>query len=279
MAPESEKLPVTVAIPVKNEGANLGRCLERLGRFADVVVIDSRSSDDTIAVAHAHGARTVDFAWDGKYPKKRNWFLINTPPEQPWVLFLDADEFIDDAFCDALTATLKETDKDAFWLNYNNFFLNKPLKHGVPQRKLALFRVGKALYEKIDEDGWSQLDMEIHEHPIVEGEIGEIAAPIEHQDYRGLGKFIEKHRDYALWEAKRHAKLQDDAEAWKHLTSRQQFKYRHIASWWYPWFYFLFTYVVKLGVLDGGQGFHYAAYKAWYFQTIRLLIEEQCVEV
>ena len=42
-----------------------------------------------------------------------------------------------------------------------------------------------------------------------------------------------------------------------------------------PWFYFAFTYFVKLGLHDGGQGFHCAAYKAWFFQTIRLLITEQ----
>lgn len=68
---------------------------------------------------------------------------MNPPRERPWVLFLDADKFVDDVFCDALAVVLKDTD-DASWLNYNNFFLNKPLRHGVPQRKLA-FRLGKTL--------------------------------------------------------------------------------------------------------------------------------------
>ena len=268
-------LPVTVAIPVKNEEANLARCLERLGRFAEVVVIDSGSTDRTSEIAMAHGAHVVDFRWNGQYPKKRNWFLLNDPPQQPWVLFLDADEFVDDAFCDALFEALAKDSCDAFWLNYTNYFLGKPLKYGLAQRKLALFRVGKALYEKIDEDGWSKLDMEIHEHPIVEGPTGEIAAPIDHRDYKGLGKFIEKHRDYALWEARRFAKLNGKPKTWENFTPRQRFKYRHLAKWWYPWFYFTFTYVLKRGVLDGSAGFHYAAYKAWYFQTIRLLIQEQ----
>jgi len=116
--------------------------------------------------------------------------------------------------------------------------------------------------------------MEIHEHPIVEGEIGEIAAPIDHLDYKGLGKFIEKHRDYAAWEAQRFIRLKSDHKAQVHFTSRQSFKYRHLASWWYPWFYFSFTYFAKFGFLDRGQGFHYATYKAWYFQTIRLMIKE-----
>ena len=275
MRSNSVYLPITVVVPVKNEAANLARCLERLGRFAEIVLIDSGSTDRTSEIAQEFGVRVVEFEWDGHYPKKRNWFLLNNTIKQPWVLFLDADEIVDEAFCEAVANVMQDQIKNGFWLSYTNYFLGKPLRHGLAQRKLALFRVGKALYEKIDEDGWSQLDMEIHEHPIVEGEVGEITSPIDHRDYKGLGKFIERHRDYALWEARRYAKLHDNPTAWKHFTSRQSFKYRHLAKWWYPWFYFLFVYVAKLGLLDGGPGFHYAFYKAWYFQTIRLLIKEQ----
>ncbi|KLE35680.1 glycosyltransferase family 2 protein [Aurantiacibacter luteus] len=270
----STVLPVTVAVPAKNEEANLARCLERLGRFAEVVVIDSASTDRTPQIAQEHGARVVDFTWDGKYPKKRNWFLLNEPLTTPFVLFLDADEFVDDVFCDALEAELASGGLDGYWLNYTNYFLGKPMRHGLAQRKLALFRVGSALYERIAEDGWSQLDMEIHEHPIVKGKVGEIAAPIDHRDYKGLAKFIERHKDYALWEARRYADIASDPARWQHFTPRQRFKYRHLAQWWYPWFYFVMAYVGKRGFLDGGVGFHYASYKTWYFQTIRLLIRE-----
>lgn len=267
-------LPITVAVPVKNEEANLARCLGRLSRFAEIVVIDSGSTDRTCEIAGSSGARVVDFHWDGRYPKKRNWMLLNAPPSQPWVLFLDADEFVDDRFCDALAKAVTDPACDGYWLTYTNHFLGRQLKHGLEQRKLALFRVGKALYERIDEDGWSQLDMEVHEHPIVKGRIGEINAPIFHHDYKGLGKFIEKHRDYAVWEAQRWQRLQSDAAAWASFTPRQRFKYRNLPRWWYPWFYFAFTYLAKRGFLDGGAGLHYAAHKAWYFQTIRLLIRE-----
>lgn len=267
-------LPVTVAIPVRNEEANLAACLARLDRFAEIVVIDSGSTDRTREIAQDFGARIVDFAWDGRYPKKRNWFLLNEPPTQPWVLFLDADEFVDDAFCDAVAAAIEKGGCDGYWLTYTNHFLGRPLRHGLVQRKLALFRVGRALYEKIEEDGWSRLDMEIHEHPIVEGRVGEITVPIDHRDDKGIARFLEKHVDYAKWEARRYAALQSDASASAHFTGRQRFKYRHLAKWWYPSFYFLFTYIVKRGLLDGGAGFHYAAYKAWYFRTIRLLIRE-----
>lgn len=267
-------LPVTVAIPVRNDADNLRHCLPRLKRFAEVVVIDSGSSDSTVDIANEHCARVIQFNWNGRYPKKRNWFLINHSPEQEWVLFLDADEFIDDAFCDALAAELVESDKNAYWLTYDNYFLGRLLRHGVPQRKMALLRVGKALYEKIEEHRWSSLDMEIHEHPIVEGEVGQIGARIEHRDDRGIGHFVSKHRDYAAWEARRYELLRNDPGVWQTMTDRQRFKYRNIGKWWFPILYFLAAYFAKLGFLDRAAGFHYALLKAWYFYIIRLLMAE-----
>lgn len=269
----TDRIPISVVVPVKNEEVNLGRCLERLGRFAEVVVVDSASTDQTPEIARTHGARLIDFRWDGKYPKKRNWLLLNHKLSCEWVLFLDADELVDDTFCDAIDAAVRKGGYDGFWLNYTNHFLGRALHHGLSQRKLAMFRVGRGLYERIDEDAWSRLDMEVHEHPIVDGPVGEIAARIDHDDRRGLSKFIERHRDYALWEVRRVVLLRTGGAAQsQRLTGRQRFKYRHLHKWWYPWFYFIYTYVVRGGFLDGAAGFHYAFYKLWYFQTIRLLI-------
>jgi glycosyltransferase involved in cell wall biosynthesis len=268
-------IPISVVVPVKNEEANLAGCLERLGRFAEVVVVDSASTDRTPEIARKFGARLIEFKWDGKYPKKRNWVLLNHKLACDWVLFLDADEFIDEAFCAAADDALRSTSHDGFWLNYSNWFRGRRLRYGLPQRKLALFRVDKGLYERVEEDHWSALDMEIHEHPIIDGSVGEIKTQIEHNDDRGVAKFIDRHCDYARWEARRVAVLRRGGpDAWMRLTGRQRFKYRHLDKWWYPWFYFLYTYVVRGGLLDGADGFHYAFYKTWYFQTILLLIAE-----
>ncbi|MEM9233329.1 MAG: glycosyltransferase family 2 protein [Pseudomonadota bacterium] len=269
-------IPISVIIPAKNEEANLPRCLSKLARFQEIVIVDSGSEDRTPDIAAEHGADVIQFDWDGRYPKKRNWYLLNHSPKCDWVLFLDADEILDDAFCTEAAHAIASDEHDGYWLNYTNFFLGKPLRYGDPQRKLALFKVGKGLYERIDEMGWSRLDMEVHEHPVIDGSIGEIDARIEHNDYRGIAKFIDRHRDYALWEAKRAEVLRarglDNVE---HLTDRQRAKYRNIDKWWFPWSYFAFTYIAKRGFLDGGPGFAMAFYKLWYFFSIRLLIREQ----
>jgi glycosyltransferase involved in cell wall biosynthesis len=268
-------IPITVVIPVKNEEANLPRCLAQLKRFAHIIVVDSASTDRTQEIAKENGATVLQFDWNGRYPKKRNWTLINHPPSTPWVLFLDADEIVNDEFCTAVAGAISSSSYDGFWLNYTNSFLGRRMSHGVPQRKLALFRVGKGLYERIDEDNWSNLDMEVHEHPVIEGELGEIKTPIEHEDLRGIEAFLNRHRDYALWEARRMLLLERQvALTHQQLTDRQRFKYAHLERWWYPWFYFVYAYFVRLGILDGAAGFYYAFYKSWYVLTIRLMIRE-----
>lgn len=274
-SPTKADLAVTVVVPVKNEAANLPACLAALGRFAEVIVVDSASTDDTVAIAQAHGARVVQFCWNGRFPKKRNYILQNEHITQPFVLFLDADEHVSDTFCSAVKTAIMDTDHAGFWLNYNNYFLGKSLNHGVAQKKLALFRVGSGFYERIDEDSWSQLDMEVHEHPQLNGTTGEISVPVDHRDFRGLDRFLARHIDYAKWEAKRSAKLRQKGEtATADLTNRQNFKYNNFGKWWFAYSYFLYAYVVKRGFLDGSAGFYYAFYKLWYFQTVRLMLIE-----
>jgi len=268
------KLPITVVVPVKNEESNISACLRRLRRFAEVIVVDSNSTDETVRIAEKFGVEVVQFSWNGKYPKKRNWLLMNRALSQEWVLFLDADELVNDEFCDAALAAIQNSKYDGYWLSYTNTFLGKKLKYGLEQKKLALFRATKGRYERIDEQSWSSLDMEVHEHPVIEGVIGEIGTPIDHQDYKGLYSFFGRHLEYARWEAHRHILLERDEKTWHHFTTRQKFKYRHLTKWWYPPFYFFHSYFLKRGFLDGYAGFQYALCKAWYFHSIRLLIKE-----
>ncbi|MEM9153700.1 MAG: glycosyltransferase family 2 protein [Cyanobacteria bacterium P01_F01_bin.33] len=270
------QLPVSVIVPVKNEEQNLPLCLSRLERFEEVIVVDSSSTDRTVEIAESFDARVINFEWNGKYPKKRNYILLNERISSPWVLFIDADEIVTSTFCESLQKELANSTKSGYWLNYTNYFLNRELKYGVAQKKLALFRIGAGLYERIDENLWSKLDMEIHEHPIINGEIGEINARILHRDFRGVGNFLKRHLDYAKWEAARYKSLTSKSVSGaSHLTKRQKFKYKNIGNWWYAWFYFIFDYFIKFRILDGRAGFVYAFYKAWYFATIRELILEQ----
>jgi len=271
----SDLIPITIVIPTRNEEANLAKCLRALGRFSEVVLIDSASTDATCSIAESFGYRVIDFAWNGQFPKKRNWYLLNHKPKNAWVLFLDADEIVTDAFCTEVAAAVQNTAHAGYWLNYRNYFLGKKLRFGIPQRKLALFRVGSGLYERIEEAAWSNLDMEIHEHPQIEGSLGELRAPIDHNDDRGILKQIERHREYAIWECAR-INLLEAAPTGQlaKLTSRQKLKYRLIRSPIFAAAYAIFQYFGRLGCLDGYAGLQYALLKFWYFNLIAVLLRQ-----
>ena len=150
--------------------------------------------------------------------------------------------------------------------------MGKELKFGDKMKKLALFKKGSGEYEKIQEDSWSHLDMEVHEHPIIKGEIGKITSPIIHKDYKGLEHYIARHNAYSTWEAKRYLFL--IKSGFKDLTFRQRIKYGFINSGLLPLIYFMGSYIFRLGFLDGIPGYHLAKYKSNYFFQIQTKIQE-----
>jgi len=275
---------ITIVLPVKNEAGNLPRCIAAVSGLGQVVVVDSGSSDETQAVAKAAGAEVLNFEWDGQFPKKRNWTLRNYNFKTEWVLFLDADEFVSSEFIQEVQAAIADTTHVGFWLDFSNHLMGQKLRGGDAFRKLALFRVGAGEYERIEEDNWSHLDMEVHEHPVLEGSIGEIYVRIEHNDFRGLKHYIAKHNEYSSWEAARYLRLAGcegekvgrfEGKEWENLTDRQKKKYRHIAKWWFAPAYFMVSYFLKKGFIDGAVGFHFSLLKAVYFYQIRLKIMEE----
>lgn len=223
-----ERLDLTIAIPVKNEEKSLPDCIRAIGDdlAKEIVILDSGSTDATKQIAANAGVRVVDFAWNGRFPKKRNWFLHNHLPTTKWVLFLDADEYLTPAFKDELREALRNSEKTGFWLNYSIYFMGRKLKGGYPLKKLALFQVGAGEYEKIDEEQWSHLDMEVHEHPVLEGEIGQIKSKIDHLDDRGISHYVAKHNEYSSWEAARYVKLTNSNPDMKNYNWKQRLKYK-----------------------------------------------------
>ncbi|WP_309382631.1 glycosyltransferase family 2 protein [Cerasicoccus frondis] len=267
-------LDLTVVLPVRNEERNLGEALKALGNnFAmQSIVVDSSSTDRTISIAEEHRAKVINFEWDGKFPKKRNWLLRNHPPTTKWVLFLDADEWLTEDFKAEVRAALATTEHVGFWLNYTIYFEGKPLKGGYPLKKLALFRVGVGEYERIDENRWSQLDMEIHEHPVLDGTTGEIHAKIDHRDLRGLDHWKKKHADYAAWEAHRYLAIKDNSALQSKWSTFQKIKYRLMGTPLLGPVFFFGCLFGMGGWRDGKRGVQWALLKAGYFNEISRLV-------
>ena len=269
MGNELNKL-LTVVIPVKNEEKNLPHCLECVKGLEHVVVVDSGSTDETCSIAEKYGREVVQFKWNGMFPKKRNWILRNYQFQTPWVMFLDADEFPKDDFWVELAQVLPETKCIGFWIGYDVWFLGRILRHGVHVRKTALLKIGFGEYEKIDEQRWSKLDMEIHEHLIFNGPVGSIKTHIEHHDKKTLSAYYDRHNAYSSWEAERLQKITD----YSILTFKQRIKYFFMHSKVYPVFYFFAFYILKLGILDGQPGFFFAIGKLCQLYHIRAKVYE-----
>jgi glycosyltransferase involved in cell wall biosynthesis len=275
---EHKVLDLTIAIPVRNEEKNLPGCLAAIGPglARRVVVIDSGSTDATRTLAHQLGAEVVDFQWNGQFPKKRNWYLRTHPPGTRWVLFLDADEYLTEEFKAELRQALsRDDDAVGYWLSYTIYFLGRRLRGGYPLRKLALFRVGAGEYERIDEEQWSTLDMEIHEHPQLRGPVGTLRSPIDHRDFRGVAHYVAKHNDYSDWEAARYLKLTEGTEARAQWTWKQRLKYRLMRNPLIGPVYFLGSFVLMGGFRDGSRGLAFAMLKAAYFTQVYCKIRER----
>lgn len=263
---------VTVVIPTLNEERALGSCLQSVRDFPYIIVVDSGSTDKTEEIALRFGAEFVTFHWNGKFPKKRNWLLLNYTFKTPWVLFLDADEHMTPTFQTEIASRLYRTDTVGYWVQYTNHFQGGPLRFGIPQKKLAIFRLGAGLFERIDENSWSKLDMEVHEHPLLTGHVGTFSAKLLHFDWHGLHKLIARHNEYSSWEAKRvcsNGNLNRNKS-----TFRQRIKYGLAASLWLPALYFVADFVLFLGFMDGRRGLHHALFKAIYFYELVQKVQE-----
>ena len=270
----SNMLDLTIAIPAKNEEKNISGCLKAIGTdFAKrIVVIDSGSTDRTQEIALEFGVEVIKFQWNGKFPKKRNWFLRNYKLDTKWVLFLDADEYLTDDFKTELSGKIKNDDKAGYWLSYTVYFLGERLKGGYPLKKLALFQVGTGEYEKIEEENWSKMDMEVHEHPILHGGIGEIKSKIDHRDYQGMDHYIQKQNEYTKWEVQRYLSL--SSAKITHFTWKQKIKYRLFTSVWIGPFFFLGSFIFLGGFRDGYRGMAFAILKMSYFNQVYCRIKE-----
>jgi glycosyltransferase involved in cell wall biosynthesis len=271
----AQKLPVTVIVPVRKEDVQLAELLPLLQDFARVIVVESGDDHATRQLAEANGADFVVFDWPGGYPKKRTWATRTCQIRTPWILYLDADERPTAAFVAELRSSLPGAEAAGFWLTYDTVFLGQRLRFGVPQRKLALVREGAGEYERIDDRGWTDLDMEVHEHLVVHGPTGSIRSRLIHLDAKTIEAYVRRHGAYATWEAGRYEALRSDSARWADLTMRQRLKYRLLATPVFPLIYLGLQYVARLGFLDGASGLRFALLKTGYFSEVGAKIAEQ----
>jgi glycosyltransferase involved in cell wall biosynthesis len=140
---KSQSIAVTVVIPTRNEARHLARCLDAIRRFSEVYVVDSQSTDSTVEVARAFGAKVVQFHYHGGWPKKRQWALDSLPLENDWVLLLDADEVLTSDLADEIEEATRDVSLLGYWVFLRINFLGKELRFGGSGFGSCLFFAGE----------------------------------------------------------------------------------------------------------------------------------------
>jgi hypothetical protein len=282
-------LPVSVIVPVRNEACNLPRCLGALAAVGEVYVIDSQSTDDTVAIAQSRGAKVVQFHYAGGWPKKRQWAMDTLPLAYDWILLLDADEILTPELVREIRRAVQNPAVNGYSIRLQLYFLGRVLRHcDASFSKLSLFRKGRGRFEcRLKDQDASMADMEIHEHVVVDGPTAELRNALVHHNIDSLSRYILKHNEYSNWEARVLLKTDGDSEDHSQEMSADLFGTQAQRRRWLkrhlyrlpgsPVLLFLYRYVFRLGFLDGVPGLIYCTFQAvQMFHSKAKIYELEC---
>jgi len=280
---------LSVCIPTRNDDQRLLRCIRNFQEISScdsIFIVDSGFHKSTFDISMELNCYYVPFDWNGSYPKKRNWFLLNQSLDfNSWVLFLDTDEMPTQEFAKSLSKILLNdynSSPDVYVCTYANIFLGRQLRYGIPFRKACLCKGGRALFEDVPENNWSNLDMEVHEHliPFSKNSLGKITGRILHAENKTHYEQIARHNEYSSWES---ARLYSGYLLFGSSRLRSFIKKKLLFSCMTGPIYFFINYLVFLGFLDGKPGYLYSLFKCSYFNDIaikysELVMGEHCHE-
>lgn len=270
-------IPISVVISTRNEEQNIVECIKSLQMFSQVVVVDSFSTDKTVELANILGAGTINFKWNGKYPKKKQWILENVPLENEWVLFIDADERVPESLSFELASmNFEQLNHSGYIVELDYVFFGKVLKYGQRPSKLALMKIKDSYFPPVDDLEASGMgELEGHYQPHIIGTVGRLRNRILHQDNDPFESWVLRHLNYAKWESFVAKNNSARGVVLKNKTREGKMFHKLPLK---PIIFFLNSFFLKLGFLDGRAGLNYALAKSWYYWLISALIEEGRIE-
>lgn len=274
-SPERSLFPLSVVILAKNEAANIRRCVEAVNWCNDVVVVDDLSSDETAAIAVQCGARVLQHPFKS-FAGQRNWAMEAGELRNSWVLHLDADEVMTASLRSEIVARLNgvSTDVAAFCLCRKTMLGQTWLKYsdGFPVWIMRLVRRGFASFR---DSGHGEIAV-----PPVSGTVETLQNPFLHYAFsKGWSDWIRRHNLYSTREAEREV-VQAESLNVRNLVSldkaarRAAFRALSRQLPLRPYLRFCYQYFLKLGFLDGRDGFTFCVAMANYERWIVLKRKE-----
>jgi glycosyltransferase involved in cell wall biosynthesis len=277
---------VTVVVLTRDEAKNVGACLESVvGWTKACFVVDSGSSDRTAAIAEELGA-TVEAHPFESHARQWAWALEHLPIPTEWVLALDADQRVTPELREAITRAVAAPGPDepgpaGYFVPRRQIFRGQWIRHGgyYPKYLLKLFRRGAVSVDLRDL---------VDHHFTVRGATGRLAGDLieDNRNEDDLDAWLAKHIRYAARQARdeferpRQASRgfaadvlrgsPDDRVRWlKNLWARLPLYVR-------PFLYFGYRYVLRLGFLDGREGFIFHVLQGFWY---RLLVDVKLDEL
>jgi glycosyltransferase involved in cell wall biosynthesis len=261
---------VSVVILTKNEAVNIGRCIASVSWAAQVIVLDSGSTDDTVERAARAGAEVVIEPWRG-FAAQREAALRLPVLLHDWVYFVDADEWVSEALAREVDEVVRHGVHDAYAQRFRLVFMGRWIRHCGWYRGSWIVRLMRASRTSFGSEGAGERAQA--------ASIGRLENDIVDEDLKGFVSWLHKHVRYAELEANQQAKDQNLLQRWRTLRRRRPTDSRPLAralakDLAYPALpgkpaaMFLYMYIVRLGFLDGPPGLYFCFYHAWYRVTI-----------
>ncbi len=234
---------LSVAIITCNEEANIGRTLDSVAWADEIVVVDSGSTDRTVAICREYTDKVYHQDWLG-FARQKNSAIDHTTGD--WVLTLDADEPIEPMLAEEIRDIIaSDSSLDGYFIPRKTFFLGKQVRHGgwYPDFNLRLFRRGRGRFE----------DRAVHEAVKVQGATGRTGYAILHYAYPDLASYLSSINKYSSLAVE----IMGEAGISAFKASTFNIVLR-------PVFTFLLKYVIRLGFLDGKHGLILNLYHSFY---------------
>lgn len=259
-----------------NEEINLPHCLESLaGHVQSIYVIDSGSTDRTAEIARQFGACLLEHSFESHLQQWR-WALEQLPSSCEWILGIEADQRITpELWAELESCFSSDPEVDGFYLCRRQIFRGRWIRHGgyYPKYLLKLFRRSRCVFDSLDL---------VDHHFYVSGKTATLRHDLieENRKENRITFWIEKHMHYAERIAAEESLRAEDPDAaplraaffgtpdQRGLWRRRL--WRGLPLYVRPFLYFFYRYFLRLGFLDGKQGFIFHYLQAFWF---RLLVD------
>lgn len=249
-----------------NEEVNLPHCLQSLGWCDDIVVVDSGSTDQTRTISESAKARFFINEFKG-FGTQRNWAIDNCSPRHEWILMLDADERVPDSLVAEMRALIAERPEIGAARLRRRFHM-----WGKWLRWSSMYPVW--VVRLVHRDRVRYVNRGHAETQTVTGAVAELLSDLIDENHKGMDAWEERQARYSKADALYEIQNASQPIEFKNLLSgdplARKMALKRIA-WRLPCrpaIFFLYSYVLRLGFLDGRMGLRFCLMKSDYQRQI-----------